>query len=227
MRAKLITGALAVASLWGATAMAEDWSTTSDVGSDQKVVVKKEDKNDMRGVTMMLGAGVEGYAGSLAPRLQAGPTWGVSAVLRPTKIIGLELGYSGATNEIEEGANPGFDPGVARGPDIVRNGGHALATFGLGAAPVQPYLGAGVGIDRYTVRAGGAGFRSDTSASVPVAAGLRTHIGHFTADARLGYSWLINSDFSDFAGASGTNILGIRPENTSLYQGTLSIGSTF
>ncbi len=181
---------------------------------------KVEDKNDMRGVTVLLGGGVEGYTGDFAPGIKPGPSWGVTAAFKPTKVLGLELGYTGAVNELSGN--------LAEGADLVRNGGQLVATVGLSATPVQPYLLGGVGISKYDVRgsAPAAGYRSDVSGNIPLGGGLRTHIGHFTADARFDYNILIDNEL---AFAPGTEIAG---QQTSIgaggrYQGVLSVGSTF
>ena len=47
--------------------------------------------------------GIRGLSGASSADGPHVGSWGVSAVLRPSKVLGLELGYSGATNEIENG----------------------------------------------------------------------------------------------------------------------------
>lgn len=193
------------------------FTPVTDTGS------KKESKADMRGLTLVAGGGVEGYTFGLAPQVQPGPAWNVTAALKPTKVLGLELAYNGAANEIKSS-----DSINVSGADIVRNGGQAVATVGLSAAPVQPYLLGGIGVSRYNVRAPTPGFESDTVGSVPVGAGLRTHVGHFTADARLGYNFLFSQQFAgnveeSTIGAPGdTNF-----SNGGRYIGTLNVGTTF
>lgn len=195
---------------------------------DTRVQVKeKESDANMRGLTWLLGGGVEGYTGALAPQVNAGPAWGVTVALKPSKVLGLELGYTGAVNEIDtsHAATAGAD---VSGADIVRNGGQAVATVGLTAAPVQPYLLGGVGINRYNVRApAGSGFRSDTSGSIPLGGGVRTHVGNFTADARLGYNVLFDNEFAtrvETQAVPGTTEATI---NGGRYTGMLQFGSTF
>ncbi|EPX61138.1 hypothetical protein D187_000921 [Cystobacter fuscus DSM 2262] len=172
---------------------------------------KPKKEADMRGLTVMVGGGVEGYTGGLAPEVRPGAAVGVTAAIKPSKVFGLELGYSGAANELRGNAGSG--------PDIIRNGGQAALTFGLAATPVQPYVLGGLGLNRYNVRnAGDTGFRDDTNANIPVGAGLRTHIGDFTADARINYNFLLNNDFST----------GVEADTwTGRYTGTINLGGTF
>lgn len=179
--------------------------------------VKKESKANMRGLTLMVGGGVEGYTGALASDLNPGPAYGVTAAIKPSKVFGLELGYTGAVNNIDSRLG---DIGGS-GPDLVRNGGQAAVTFGLGAAPVQPYVLGGIGLSDYNFRNAGAaaaGFSDDTVGNVPVGAGLRTHIGSFTADLRANYNFLFDQDFVGVDDGLNEN---------GRYSGTLNIGGTF
>ncbi|HEX5745238.1 MAG TPA: hypothetical protein VFZ09_03280 [Archangium sp.] len=181
-------------------------------GYDMKEKDEGQQKADMRGLSVLVGAGVEGYTGGLAPEINPGPTVGVMAGLRPSKVFGLELGYSGSVNNLDA------DVGGS-GPDIVRNGAVANVTLGLTAAPVQPYVLGGFGMNWYNIRNGQAlGFTDDTSSRVPVGVGLRTHIGDFTADARVNYNILLNEDFAPAVTDRFT---------TGSYQGTLNLGGTF
>ncbi|AKJ07953.1 hypothetical protein ATI61_107395 [Archangium gephyra] len=181
-------------------------------GYDVKEKDEGQEKGDMRGLSVLVGAGVEGYTGGLAPEINPGATVGVMAGLRPSKVFGLELGYSGAVNNLDA------DVGGS-GPDIVRNGAVANVTLGLTAAPIQPYVLGGFGMNWYNIRNGEAlGFSDDTSSRVPVGVGLRTHIGDFTADARVNYNILLNEDFAP----------GVDDRfSTGSYQGTLNLGGTF
>ena len=179
----------------------------------QTVDVNKESKADMRGLTVMLGGGVEGYTGALAHDINAGATYGVTAAIKPSKVFGLELGYSGAVNDLD-----GAGLGVDNGPDLVRNGGQAALTFGLGAAPVQPYVLGGIGFSDYNFRGDSAGFSDDMVGNVPVGAGLRTHVGDFTVDLRGNYNFLFDQDFAGVDDGLNEN---------GRYSGTLNIGGTF
>ncbi len=185
---------------------------------------------EMRGVGVMLGGGVEGYTGDLAPQLNPGPMWGARAALKPTRVLGIELGYTGAVNEIDQGRGDGFfaGPGAASGADVVRNGGEALATIGLSATPVQPYIMGGIGLDRYSVRgaAEATGFQDDTSGHVPLGIGLRTHVGNFTADARVGYNVLFDNEFATGV-TTPDEVAGIDTIGGGRYQGTINLGATF
>jgi len=164
----------------------ESWDTSAQAAPAtpayaQPVVVeqKKESKADMRGVLVTLGGGIEGYTGSTRDLVRPGASYGVSAAIKPSRVFGIELGYSGAVNEFR-----GED---VAGADIVRNGGHLLGTFGLTASAVQPYLLGGVGISHYNVRGSNSlGLRDDTNGAVPLGAGLRWDVNE---DMTLGFEY--------------------------------------
>jgi hypothetical protein len=183
-----------------------------------EVPVEKKDRNVMRGVTLLVGGGVEGYTGALASEIRPGETWGVEAAVKPTKVLGLEIGYTGAANNV---ASSYYDVGTnASGPDIIRNGGHAVATVGLSASAVQPYLLGGVALDHFSIRnAQAAGFQDANNGNIPLGAGLRGHAGNFTADLRFDYRLPLNQSFAP--GISSGDL------GAGRYQGMLQVGATF
>lgn len=181
-------------------------------GSGYEMV--KEEKQDMRGVSVVVGGGLEGYTGGLASEINPGATANVTAGFRPTNVFGLELGYSGAVNQLDVDV-----PGD--GPDVVRNGAVANVTLGVTATPVQPYVLGGFGMNWYNVRNGAAlGFDDDTSSRIPLGLGLRTQFGAFTADARVNYNVLLSDDFAPARVDNGEF-------TTGSYQGTINLGGTF
>lgn len=206
-------------------------TTTTSSGAFDTTAQDDDDDNDddgpdMRGVTVTAGGGVEGYAGDLASTIDPGPAWNLNVGLRPSKVLGLEFGYSGAINDIDGVGTGGT---VDTNPDLMRNGGHAAVTLGLASTGVQPYVLGGIGLSRYNVRNGeGAEYKDDTTGNVPVGLGLRTHFGDFTADLRGTYNFLFDQEFA--ARAANSDIGG--PGDSSFdkggrYMGTLNIGATF
>lgn len=195
---------------------------------------KDRGKSDARGVTVLLGGGVETYTGDLAPQLNAGPSWGVGVALKPVGALGLELGYTGAINSVQ--GSSGLVPdnsGTIRSDvdneaDILRNGGSAIATIGLGPAPFQPYLLGGIGVDWYNARnAEAAGrFRDDTVGSIPLGLGFRTHVGDFTADLRGVYGVLFNQGFAPAEGNTRLSEIGSETP-TGRFGAQLRLGATF
>jgi hypothetical protein len=192
------------------------------LGGGTALAAGRESSADMRGVSVLVGGGVEGYTQSLGADINPGAAYGATVILRPTKVVGVELGYAGASNNFNRD-NVTVATGT-RGPDVMRNGGQAVATLGLTAAPVQPYILAGVGISHYNVRAAAVGFQDDTVGNVPLGGGLRLHLGHFTADARLNYNFLLDQQLVTSPSIEGSPLTS---GNGGIYTGTVNLGSTF
>lgn len=197
--------------------------TTTAVDTDWE---EEKSEPDMRGLTLNLGGGVEGYTGNLGDQIEAGGAWGVNAIIRPSKVFGIELGYSGAAHELGADGWTNDSSELATGPDLIRNGAHAVATLGLNAAAVQPYALAGLGVSRYTVRGNTDAFSDDWSGSLPVGAGIRTHVGNFTADLRGTYSMMFDQDVAANPGAENS-FFGEDFLTAGRWAGTLNIGTTW
>jgi hypothetical protein len=165
-----------------------------------------------------LGGGVEGYTGVLNDRVNAGPAWGVSVATQPVRGFGVELGYTGAVNEVNGNIATAPDH-LTNGADIVRNGGQAAVTFALPTPSVQPYALGGVGIDYYNVRGTGSlVFKDDTAGRVPLGVGIKGHAGNFSADLRAQYNILFDQQFAQ----------AFPSENDGgSYSGTLTVGARF
>lgn len=173
---------------------------------------------DLKGLTVEVGGGVEGYTGAYGADINPGPGWNAIADIKPTKALGLELGYTGATNDVDHGLAHSSQ-GVVNGADIVRNGGHAAIILGAPTA-ISPYVLGGVGVDHYNFRGvnGQFGFRDDTAGNIPVGVGVRATAGHFNADLRMKYDYPFSDGFSPVT----NNVV-----TTGRYQGTLQLGGTF
>lgn len=185
----------------------------------------EEKKPNLRGLAVTVGGGIEGYTNALAPQVNPGPAATVTASLRPTSVLGIEVGYTGSALNIDNGTSGG----ARGGPDIIRNGGQAVATVGLMASSLQPYVLGGIGVSRYNVRAGfSEGFRDDTVGQVPLGVGLRTQMGNFTADARVNYNLLFDQEFAANVPATDVGAPGDSEfSKGGSYLGTLNVGLMF
>jgi len=170
------------------------------------------------------GAGIEGYFGDMNDLVAPGPMWNVRAAADAGPVLGVELGYTGAANEVRE-SRFGTDP--SSGADIVRNGGDVVATLSLpeSISRFRPYALAGIGINRFTARGstGALGFSSDTAGAIPLGVGVKTHLGALSADLRLDYNVGLGERFAPTTGATSS----YGAQNTDRYQGLLQVGAQF
>ncbi|CAM3366472.1 hypothetical protein [Corallococcus soli] len=203
-----------------APSAATDFQPSAVSGEDiQPLEVEKKSKSDQKGLTLLIGGGVEGYTGALAPQIAPGPSAGVTASLKPTSVLGIEVGYTGALNNIKDAGIAGADSG----PDLIRNGGQAALTLALAPTAVQPYLLGGIGISDYNFRGGEAlGYSDDTVGNVPAGVGVRGHFGKFTADLRGSYNFLFDKEFAPNIDSGGGD-----PAGGGSYNATLNVGGTF
>ncbi|MCY1040275.1 hypothetical protein OV208_02995 [Corallococcus sp. bb12-1] len=201
-----------------APAPATDFRPSATSDDIKPLEVEKKSKSKTKGLTLLIGGGVEGYTGALAPQLAPGPSAGVTASIKPTSVLGIEVGYSGALNNIKDAGVFGANDG----PDLVRNGGQAALTLAITPTPVQPYLLGGIGISNYHFRGGEAlGYSDDTVGNVPAGVGLRGHFGHFTADLRGSYNFLFDKQFAPNIESGGD------PSGGGSYNASLNVGGTF
>jgi hypothetical protein len=179
---------------------------------------------ELRGTSVIVGGGVEGYTGSLAPRVGVGPAWNLIIGFHPSSVLGLELAYEGAVNSVKYGNFGLTTPG---GADIVRNGGHAAVTLAFGPWRVQPFVLAGVGVDHSSVsdNARDVGFRSTTAGYIPVGGGIRGQMQGVVVDLRG--NWELPFSDNLFPGGTGQNTLGLSTGNYGRWNATLNIGGAF
>lgn len=159
--------------------------------------------------------GVGVYTGDLGRYADAGPAWGVNVNLQPTNVMGLEIGYEGSRNEVN-------DARLTASPAFMRHGGTVL----LRLAPpflerVRPYVAAGLGLSHVSVpEAEVAGlYQDDFMEEIPLAGGLELNAGPVTAGLRATYRWLIDDGFADRAQAGD-------PEG-GLFDAVVTLGGRF
>lgn len=185
---------------------------------------QEEVEQELRGVSVMVGGGVEGYTGSLAPRVAVGPAWNLLIDFHPTSVFGIELAYVGALNGVKYG---NFGLGAQQGADIIRNGGHAAVTFAFGPWLVRPFILAGVGVNHYSVsdNAKAVGFSSTTAGYIPLGGGIQGRVGAMTVDLRG--TWSLPFSDNLFPGGTGQNTLGLSTGNYGRWNATLNIGGSW
>jgi opacity protein-like surface antigen len=151
-------------------------------------------KNTQGDVNVFLRGGVGDYTGDLGNLANTGPTWGLTLNVQPTTYLGLEVGYEGSQNKVD-------DNRLLEEPSLVRNGGSALVKVSPPLlTAVRPFVGAGLGISYVDVRGRGAGlYDSDLMEEVPLVAGVEFNSGALTAGVRGTYRILVDEGFAENA----------------------------
>lgn len=214
---RLIRGSFFLATLTGGVALAQDPYQSGYTGERDVQVVIEEDRKDDPGPYALLGGGIEGYTGRLAPELNPGVAYGAHVGFRPFRGIGLELGYNGGLHDVDAG--PG---GVRDGADITRNAGQVAVVLDAPLDLFQPYVMGGIGLENHNVRGAegpaAEGFTDDTSGYIPTGVGLRWNITDtIAADLRGTYNFQFEDDFAPVNTGAGSG----------RYQGLLQVGGAF
>lgn len=140
---------------------------------------------------LSLGGGVGGFTGDLGTITDAGPTWGVIVNVQPWNILGYEISYDGARNQID-------DERLADKPALTR---HGLAGMLKVAPPfiekVRPFVGLGLGASMLRVTSNADGlYRNDLMEEIPFTAGIEFNSGAVTAGLRTRYKILFDEGFA-------------------------------
>jgi hypothetical protein len=135
---------------------------------------------------LRLRGGICGLTGGYAPNLSIGPTWGVSVGFRLIKWLGLEAGYEGSYNNLQNSHG-----------SLLRQGGQALGKLLATAGPVDPYLGAGFGVSFYQGTSVGAEVIDDQTVSeIPLVLGVDWRSGLLAIGGRASFTLLLNDEFA-------------------------------
>ncbi len=168
-------------------------------------------RDERKDVNVFLKGGVGTYTGPLAGLSDAGPSWGLTVNLQPLNILGVEIGYEGARNRVN-------DIGAASETSVLRNGVSGMVKI---APPfietIKPFVGAGLGASYVGVTGDNAGrlYRNDFMEEVPLAAGLEFNSRSVTAGVRATYRILVDESWAGSANQGG------------LFDTTVTLGGRF
>ena len=208
MLRKTITLAAAALSLCGITALAQD---RYEPGYEPQTLKSAARQGNL---AVRADVGVANYLGDLDSHSRAGPAWGVAVSADQYNLVGLELGYEGSRNPIEQGL-------AGDNAAVWRHGVSGLAKLGptLGEF-VRPYVGAGLGVSYVNANDPAEGrYRNDFMGELPLAAGIEVKRGSLTGGIRGTYRLLAGEEWASTAGIGKTE--------GSLASATFSLGGKF
>lgn len=147
--------------------------------------------------------GLGDYTGDVASVTGLGTTFGVRAGAQQYDVVGLELGYGGSRNPLD-------DARVEDGAAVWRHGVDALVKLGPTLeSNVRPFFGAGFGVSYLNANEEAEPlFNNDIMTQIPLAVGVELDRGSINAGVRATYEILMNEEFAeDAVAASDGNYL--------------------
>lgn len=166
------------------------------------------------------GVGIGNFLGDLDEVTQLGPTWQVVASGQEYRLIGVEVGYEGGRNSLEDGR---LDDSAA----VWRHGVGALVKVGPLIEPQErsfsfrPFVGTGVGVGFINPNDEAESlYSNDVLAEIPVAAGLELQRNNLVAGIRASYDFLLSEEFAETA-------LGVDDSEGGFASAQVTIGGRF
>lgn len=146
-------------------------------------------------ITVAAGAGLSDFTGSLGERTNAGPGWDVRAGYDFGRNVGVEVGYLGARNGIDDTSLPTAHSITTTG----LNGDLKLtAPIAAGSVTIKPYLFGGLGAAYFGVSGDVPGYQSNSNVQVPLGLGGDAFLNqNVSVGARLGYFFNVANRIAD------------------------------
>lgn len=189
-----------------------DTSTRSDTSPGYAAPSRYDNRNDTMGsrtalperLTLSLGAGLSDFTGSLGDHTNPGVNWDLRGAYDITPNVGVEVGYLGARNGIDDTRLPTSHSITT----TALNGDLRLgAPIPAGSLTIKPYVFGGVGGAYYGVSGDTQLYQSDSDLQFPIGLGGDALIGrNIAVGARLGYFLNVANRIGDNAAGNQLNL---------------------
>lgn len=147
--------------------------------------------------SVVLQGGASHYTQALASGSDTGASYGVRLGMLPTPMLGLEVGYLGTQNNINESLNLG-----RLSSTIKTNEGYADVRLNLLPGAFTPYVFGGYGLT-WVNGAANSGIPNKTANTLPFGGGIEANAGTFKIGGRFQYNYLFDRIYTG-SNASGT-----------------------
>ena len=145
-----------------------------------------------------------------------GAAYGARLGLLPTPMLGLELGYLGTQNNINQSLNQG-----RLASTLKTNEGYADVRLNILPGDVTPYVFGGYGYT-WVNGAAASGVPNSSTHTLPFGGGVEGNIGAFKLGGRFQYNYL----FSDIN--TGSNTVSVnKGGNADFWSATVDLGASF
>ncbi|TMA85900.1 MAG: porin family protein [Deltaproteobacteria bacterium] len=165
--------------------------------------------------SIVLQGGAAKYNQSLSGS-DVGAAYGARLGIMPTPMLGVEVGYLGSQNNINESLNQG-----RLASTLKTNEGYGDVRLNILPGEVTPYVFGGYGYT-WVNGAEASGIRNSSTHTLPFGGGLEANIGAFKLGGRFQYNYL----FSDIN--TGSNTVSVnKGGNSDFWTATVDLGASF
>lgn len=165
--------------------------------------------------SIVLQGGAAKYNQSLSGS-DVGAAYGARLGFLPTPMLGLELGYLGTQNNINESLSEGRQASTLR-----TNEGYADVRLNILPGAVTPYVFGGYGLT-WVNGAAASGVPNSSTSTLPFGAGLEANIGAFKLGGRFQYNYLFDS-----INTGSSNVTVNKGGNSDFWGVTVDLGASF
>jgi hypothetical protein len=134
----------------------------------------------------------------------------------PTPMLGLELGYLGTQNNINQSLSSGIQSSTLK-----TNEGYADVRLNILPGAVTPYVFGGYGLT-WVNGAAASGIPNSSTSTLPFGAGVEGNIGAFKLGGRFQYNYLF-----DTINTGSNNVSVNKGGNSDFWSATVDLGASF
>jgi len=146
-----------------------------------------------------------------------GAAYGVRLGLMPTPMLGVELGYLGTQNNINQSLSEG-----RLASTLNTNAGYGDVRLNILPGSITPYVFGGYGLT-WVSGAAASGIPNKTANTLPFGGGLDANLGTFKVGARFQYNYL----FDKINTGGTTSISADKGGNSDFWDATVNLGASF
>jgi hypothetical protein len=165
--------------------------------------------------SIVLQGGAAKYNQSLSGS-DVGAAYGARLGFLPTPMLGLELGYLGTQNNINESLSEGRQASTLR-----TNEGYADVRLNILPGAVTPYVFGGYGLT-WVNGAAASGVPNSSTSTLPFGGGVEANIGAFKLGGRFQYNYLFNS-----INTGNSSVSVNKGGNSDFWNVTVDLGASF
>lgn len=172
--------------------------------------------------SVVLQGGASHYTSSLANGSDTGVAYGARFGILPTPMLGIELGYLGTQNNVQESLSTG-----RLASTIKTNEGYGDVRLNILPGALTPYVFGGYGVT-WVSGAAASGIPDRSVNTLPFGGGLEANAGAFKIGGRFQYNYLFDRIYTGTSGNGTPTTVGANKGGNSDFWGvSLDLGASF